>query len=195
MNLDDLAFEIDSIEAAELWQKVLNVTNSGEMPPEKEDQLTDEEKTEFLSDLSRELVVARDVLGDSGGVITMRRLNRREYENTIEALLGVKVDASDLPDDANPGGFDTTGSALFFSSDQFEQYIKIARRALDEAMIFGDKPKSKTFRVEPEDSIGKFIRKQAGKLKSDWDRAQAWRNSGGKPPHRIRIYRCRPGRL
>lgn len=182
VNLEDLAFDIESIESAELWQKILNVTNSGEMPPKDKDQLTDAEKTTFLSDLSRELVIARDILSDSGGVITMRRLNRREYENTIESLLGVKVNASDLPDDANPGGFDTTGSALFFSSDQFEQYIKIARRALDEAMIFGEQPKVKKLRIQPETSINKFIQKQANGLKVKYDRAQQWRNSKGKPP-------------
>ncbi|MGY8719525.1 MAG: DUF1587 domain-containing protein, partial [Verrucomicrobiia bacterium] len=123
MNLEDISFTMDTIAAAESWQKVLNAVNSGEMPPKDEDQLSVAEKTDFLGDLSRQLVIARDALSDSGGVITMRRLNRREYENTIESLLGVKIDASDLPDDANPGGFDTNGSALFFSSDQFEQYL------------------------------------------------------------------------
>lgn len=151
VNLEDLSFAMDTIEAAELWQKVLNVTNAGEMPPEDEKQLTAAEKTEFLADLSKQLVVARDALSDSGGVITMRRLNRREYENTIESLLGVKIDAVDLPDDANSGGFDTNGSALFFSSDQFEQYLAIAERALDLAMVSGDKPKAKKVRIEAED--------------------------------------------
>ncbi|MDF1811018.1 MAG: DUF1587 domain-containing protein [Verrucomicrobiales bacterium] len=150
VNLEDLSFNMDSLEAAEMWQKVLNVTNSGEMPPEDKTQLTAEEKTDFLSDLSNQLVIARDALSDSGGVITMRRLNRREYENTIESLLGVKINAEDLPDDANSGGFDTSGSALFFSSDQFEQYIKIAKLALDKAIVSEEKPKNRKVRTEVE---------------------------------------------
>ncbi len=150
VNLEDLSFKMDTLEAAELWQKVLNVVNAGEMPPEDEPQLEGEDKTEFLADLSNQLVIARDALSDSGGVITMRRLNRREYENTIESLLGVQVDASDLPDDANPGGFDTNGSALYFSSDQFEQYLKIADRALDLALATKRKPETKKERIEAE---------------------------------------------
>jgi len=182
VNLEDLTFKMDNIETAEVWQKVLNAVNSGEMPPEDADPLGAEDKTEFLSDLSQQLVVARNALSDSGGVITMRRLNRREYENTIESLLGVKIDARDLPDDANSGGFDTTGSALFFSSDQFEQYLKIAKRGLDLAVVYGDKPKVKKVRTEIETQFSTRIQRQAAKLKNDWDRAEAWKNSGGKPP-------------
>ena len=37
------------------------------------------------------MVLARRKLSDSGGQITMRRLNRREYHNTIESLTGVSL--------------------------------------------------------------------------------------------------------
>ena len=47
-----------------------------------------EEKADFLDDLSNTLVTARKIC-DSGGKITMRRLNRREYVNTMQDLLGV----------------------------------------------------------------------------------------------------------
>ena len=123
VNLDELSFKLDTHEAAETWQKVLNVINSGEMPPEDKKQPEAEEKTEFLDDLSHQVVAARKILSDSGGIITMRRLNRREYENTIEDLLGIAIDAEGLPSDITPGTFDTVGSGLFFSSDQFEQYF------------------------------------------------------------------------
>ena len=164
MNLEDISFTMDSIAAAESWQKVLNAVNSGEMPPKDEDQLSVVEKTEFLGDLSRQLVIARDALSDSGGVITMRRLNRREYENTIESLLGVKIDASDLPDDANPGGFDTNGSALFFSSDQFEQYLTLGRRALDLAMSTGKPRPIKKTRFEAEEIVPRELHRFTARL-------------------------------
>ena len=35
------------------------------------------------------MVLARRKLSDSGGKITMRKLNRREYHNTIECLLAL----------------------------------------------------------------------------------------------------------
>ena len=88
IDLERLSFNLGSIESAEMWQKVLNTLNSGEMPPEKKEQPVPAEKETFLADLSQQLVIARKLLADTGGEITMRRLNRREYENTIEALLG-----------------------------------------------------------------------------------------------------------
>lgn len=182
IDLEDLTFNIDTVQTAETWQKVLNAMNSGDMPPKKKKQLTFEEKSTFLADLSHQLVVARDILSDTGGVITMRRLNRREYENTVEDLLGVRIDAKALPDDANSGGFDTTGSALFFSSDQFEQYLALAHDALDAAFIFGKQPKAETLKRESEPSLNKFYTKQASKLKEDYDKAQAWRAAKGKQP-------------
>ncbi len=151
VNLEDLPFTMDSVESAERWQKVLNSLNSGEMPPDDKKQLTDEEKTEFLADLSNQLVVARDALADSGGVITMRRLNRREYENTIEDLLGVRIHVGDLPDETGSGSFDTDGSSLFFSSDQLETYLRLAEHALDFAMEGGKKPNVAKKRVQTED--------------------------------------------
>lgn len=120
IDLENLDFEISkNIKTAETWQKVLNALNSGEMPPKKKDQLTNEEKTALLGDLSVQMVLARKILSDSGGEIALRRLNRREYANTIEALLGVQPDTSLLPDDeATTAGFDTAGASLFFSRDQ-----------------------------------------------------------------------------
>ena len=132
VRLDDIAFTVDTVEKADLWQKVLNSINSGEMPPEDEKQPDPTAKTDFLDDLSRMLVTARAVLSDSGGKITMRRLNRREYKNTIRDLLGVDLRVNELPADGGAGTFDTVGSSLFMSSDQFEQYLALGRQALDE---------------------------------------------------------------
>ena len=132
VRLDDIAFSVDTVEKADLWQKVLNSINSGEMPPEDEKQPDPAAKTDFLDALSGTLVTARDQLADSGGEIAMRRLNRREYKNTIRDLLGVAVPAGELPSDGGAGTFDTVGSSLFMSSDQFEQYLALGRQALDE---------------------------------------------------------------
>ena len=184
VNLEELAFELNTIESAEMWQKVLNSMNSGEMPPKDEPQVSDEEKTQFLEDLSEQMVAAREILSDSGGVITMRRLNRREYENTVYDLLGVRVDAGELPDDANSGGFDTAGGALFFSSDQFEQYLALAHEALDETFVFGKQaPKPIKEKRESETFVNQRFKKISTKLKTDFDRGQAWRaTEGSKTP-------------
>jgi len=69
VNLEDLPFEIETIEHAERWQHVLASLNAGEMPPEKKKQPTSDEKASFLADLSNTMVAARKVLSDSGGKI------------------------------------------------------------------------------------------------------------------------------
>jgi hypothetical protein len=155
--LDDIPFSITDIPAAERWQKVLGVLNAGEMPPKKETQPQADEKAALLEDLSKTMVGARKMLSDIVGATTMRRLNRRDYVNTIQSLLGVRVSVEGLPADTNPGGFDTSGGALFFSSDQFEQYLKVARRALDQVIVIGEKPEMKIVRIEAEDEANTRI--------------------------------------
>jgi hypothetical protein len=139
LRLDDISFSIETVEAADRWQKILNELNSGEMPPdEAKEQPERGRKTEFLDQLSRTLVTARKVIGDQGGRITMRRLNRREYRNTIRDLLGVEIEARELPADGGTGTFDTVGSSLFMSGDQIEQYLALGRRALDDYFARAD---------------------------------------------------------
>ena len=97
VNLEDMSFEITTLQEARQWQKILNVLNAGEMPPEDEPQLGKAEKADFLDELANTLVLARKALSDTGGEITMRRLNRREYHNTVLSLTGSKVDINALP--------------------------------------------------------------------------------------------------
>ena len=162
VNLEDLSFHIQTIENAEKWQKVLAVLNSGEMPPENKDQPEGEEKADFLDDLANTMVTARKALADSGGKITMRRLNKRDYQNSIESLLGVRLGEELLPDDGSSGDFDTVGASLFLSSDKFEEYLKLGRHAIDE---FYERRAARTakpfvYRVEPEETLNVALRKR-----------------------------------
>jgi hypothetical protein len=154
LRVDELSFEITSIETAETWQKVLNAMNSGEMLPEDEKQPPNAAKTDFLDDLSNAMVAARRSLNDQHGVITMRRLNRREYKNTLRELLGVEINVSELPSDTGTGGFDTLGQNLFMSANQFEQYQSLGRAALDEAFAWqAAAGEERSLRYEAEDSL------------------------------------------
>lgn len=152
--LDDLAFSITDNRSAERWQKVLNAVNSGEMPPEDEKQLPSKAKADFLDDLAKTVVVARRNLSDSRGVITMRRLNQREYGNTLEALFGMRIPVNELPADTSATNFDTAGSSLFLSGDQVEQYLDVGRAAVAEVFQRHDQ-EAAVFkkRFEGEDSI------------------------------------------
>ena len=177
INLEALPFKVNTLEQAELWQKVLNTMNSGEMPPENKRQPKNEEKADFLDDLAQTMVLARKKLSDSGGKITMRRLNRREYHNTIESLTGVNLNVSSLPSDGGTGTFDTVGASQFISSDQFEQYLKLGRIAIDEVFERRKLPSSKTFtfRVEPEKTINPKNEKFIKQVEERQERFKRWK--------------------
>lgn len=180
VNLEDLSFKIfEDIQTAETWQHVLNSINSGEMPPEKKEQMTTEEKTEFLKDLSEQMVVARSILSDTGGVIAMRRLNRREYANTLEDLLGVRPDISLLPDDQANAEFDTLGASLFFSSDQLEQYLATARKTLELALLAKPPKESQIVRIEPEEIYLPLYAELAKERLVEAQDYYSWRAAGG----------------
>jgi hypothetical protein len=133
MRLDNMPLALDSIEAAERWQRVLNELNAGTMPPSDAPQLVADEKITLLDELSTSLAAARRLLADAGPRVPLRRLNRREYRNTILSLLGVEVDVRPLPSDDVADGFDTAGGALFMSSEQVLLYQQLGREAIDAA--------------------------------------------------------------
>lgn len=132
--VDDLPMVIDDSSEAEKWQKILNVLNSGEMPPAEAEQIDDEEKADLVDNLAQAMVDVRNRMADRHGKITMSRLNRRDFGNTLEALLGVEIDVSELPSDHGLGNFDTNGANLFISPNQLESYLGLGKAALDESI-------------------------------------------------------------
>ena len=55
VDLEALSFNTQHSQTADLWQKVLNVLNSGEMLPDDEPQIPNAGKTSLLDDLSNKL--------------------------------------------------------------------------------------------------------------------------------------------
>lgn len=154
VRLDDVSFTLDTLERADLWQKVLNQINAREMPPEDAKQPDEKAKADFLDALSHTLVAARKAIGDQGRVGVLRRLNRREYIHTMRELFGIETDAEGLPDDKGTGAFDTMGSGLFMSSNQLERYLAVARNvassAIAEMRLVKNPPERKAVRTEAE---------------------------------------------
>ena len=72
-----------------------------------------------------------------GGAVALRRLNRREYHNTVRDLLGVDFNVSELfPNDGTGGaGFDTNGETLFIPPLLMERYMEAAQQILDRAIV------------------------------------------------------------
>jgi mono/diheme cytochrome c family protein len=175
--IDTLPAAIDSADTADRWRKVLNVLNSGEMPPKDAEQLAPAAKADLLEDLSQAIVVAGKALADTGGRTTMRRLNRREYANTLRELLGVQPRPDGLPADGGSGTFDTAGEKLFISADQIEQYHEIATSAIQESWRrYGMVHPSRTHRMEAETSTPGVRSRLATRL-DDRRRFVLWKNA------------------
>jgi mono/diheme cytochrome c family protein len=174
VRLDNLPLSIADIQTAERWQKVLNVLNAGEMPPEAEPQPDTAAKTDFLDALSNVMVVARQSLADAGGRGVIRRLNRREYSNTLRELLGVEINVAELPADTSNGAFDTVGANLFMSESQVEQYLALGRTALDEAFEWqAAMGLEQKIRVEAEEASSLVRKKYEDELDA-LERARNW---------------------
>lgn len=110
VRFDQVSWKISGNDEAQRWQDVLDVLNSGDMPPEDAKQPKDDELARTLDVLTGALLQARRRLTDLGGEIKMRRLNRREYSATIRNLFGFDVALEEIPEDGEIASFDTVGA-------------------------------------------------------------------------------------
>src|SRR5262245_10012849 len=70
------------------------------------------------------------------GRVTIRRLNRAEYNNTIRDLVGIDFHpADDFPADDSGYGFDNIGDVLSLSPVLLEKYLAAAQRILSKAIV------------------------------------------------------------
>ena len=113
------------------------------MPPKKESSTSKEELAKVVGDLTESLQSAQAMLKDSGGQIALRRMNRREYQSTIKELLGIRILAERLPDDAS-GRFDTIGQNQSLSSMDLKNYFEQGQQVVRTAMHWALKPRAKT---------------------------------------------------
>lgn len=87
------------------------------------------------------------------GRVTMHRLNRLEYNNTVRDLLGTTLTpASDFPTDDSGYGFDNISDVLSISPLQLELYERAAETLAKEAMQVPSE--SQTQYVEAEELMG-----------------------------------------
>jgi hypothetical protein len=118
----------------DLWLHVLKNLRAGLMPPQKHDQPTAAEKL-VIEQWIKHSVFKVDPENPDPGRVTLRRLNRVEYHNTIQDLLGVDFDtASDFPPDDTGGGFDDIGDVLTISPMLLEKYVVAANQIIAEAV-------------------------------------------------------------
>lgn len=151
LRFDQLDFLISDNGEALHYQDVLDVLNTGEMPPEDETQPSKKELESVIGELTEALFKARKRLASSGGKVEMRRLNRREYAATIDHLFGFVPAASKIPPDGDVENFDTVGSRQVFTTEHLDQYYELGREILEVGFKWaGKKEPVKTDRQDPE---------------------------------------------
>ncbi len=141
LRLDAMSPEFANTRVAEQWQEVLHRLEQGEMPPEESAQPNADQLQTMTQWLREELTSAATAKRQSGR-IALRRLNRREYGNTMRDLLRVDLDYTrDLPPDpVSKDGFRNDGSVLSMSTFQMECYVQAARMGLGKAIVTGEAP-------------------------------------------------------
>jgi hypothetical protein len=128
----------------EVWKRIRDHIKHRLMPPLDEDQPTAAEREKLLEWIDA-AVFPVDPKNPDPGRVTLRRLNRIEYQNTLRDLLGVEVNVMDLiPPDDSGYGFDNIGDVLTLSPAHLERYLEAARVALDRTVVPGDMPRPET---------------------------------------------------
>jgi len=110
----------------DLWLAVLKNVRAGIMPPEKKDRPTADE-LRVLENWIKGDVFQIDPENPDPGRVTLRRLNREEYRNTVRDLMGFDYKVQDeLPPDDTGYGFDNIGDVLTTSPMLLEKYMQAA---------------------------------------------------------------------
>src|SRR5262245_4834422 len=134
LNLEELRDEREALERPEIWEKVVQRLRAGEMPPEGNPKPAAPERERALSWAE---VAAAPVDCDKErdpGRVTIRRLNKAEYRNTIRDLVGIDFKpAEDFPADDVGYGFDNIGDLLTLSPLHLEKYLAAAEKIAEVA--------------------------------------------------------------
>jgi hypothetical protein len=162
---DELGSDKALVDNHELWNKVLRNVRAGLMPPAKKPRPDAVERGRLENWVKFE-TFGIDPRNVDPGRVTVRRLNRVEYRNTIHDLLGVDFDAENqFPPDDTGYGFDDIGSVLTLSPMLLEKYLAAATTIVAEA-----KPTiSKVMQEVPQEPAAKraraaeFLAKFAGR--------------------------------
>ncbi len=142
----------DGPQNREQWEKVVEYLRGELMPPEDE--------TRPEADLVKQVVAFIDVHfleidcehASGSGPVTIRRLNRAEYANTIRDLLGIDYQgAADFPSDDVGHGFDNMGDVLSLSPILMERYLAAAEEIAEQVIVADDPRRSRAVRFEAED--------------------------------------------
>ncbi len=134
---------IDSNTLAD-YQDIVDLLNLSEMPPVEAKQPTDAERKQVIVSLTDKITAYHQRKQGSPSQTVLRRLNAREYRNTLRDLLHLDVrifdPTTDFPKDQTVENLDNVGDVLVTSGYLLEQYLESAEQAIDKALLTREKP-------------------------------------------------------
>jgi cytochrome c553 len=133
VRLPSLAEKVPAQNAGDLWDRVENAFQSGRMPPPGKPRPTTAEG-DTLDAWFNAVAVALPGQDRPSDRVTVRRLNRTEYNNTVRDLIGLDLrPADDFPADDIGDGFDNNAEVLSLPPILLEKYLAAAERVVDTA--------------------------------------------------------------
>lgn len=115
---------------AEAWKKVAEAIEFGDMPPKKAPRPDGAAAERVVGWIGTSLAGIQ-----TERPLALRRMNRVEYEHTVQDLLGIDTPLSDLlPEDGKVAGFDNNAGGLSVSSVLLERYLEASDVAFDGAI-------------------------------------------------------------
>ena len=139
--LDEFQTEKDVHHGYKIWEQIRKLVAAGEMPPEGRKNRPDGKERDLLAGWARHSLdnFYRTAPPDPGRV-TVRRLNRNEYNNVVRDLLFVDFQpANDFPADDTGYGFDNIGDVLSTSPLLMEKYLDAAETIASAAVMIPKK--------------------------------------------------------
>ena len=134
VTFDQFASEQAMLDNHDLWLKALRNLRAEIMPPPKKPQPTAEQRQK-LDRWIKTAVFKSDPTNPDPGRVTVRRLNRAEYRNTIRDLLGIDFDTEkEFPPDDTGHGFDNLADVLTISPMLLEKYLAAAAEIVGRAV-------------------------------------------------------------
>ncbi len=131
---DKLTTDDQILNNPELWFKVIKYTRSGIMPAEGNPRLSPKDQA-TLDNWIKFAAFGVDPQNFDPGHVTVHRLNRVEYRNTIHDLLGVDFNTDvEFPSDDIGYGFDNIADVLNVSPLLMEKYLAAAQTVVDQAV-------------------------------------------------------------
>jgi hypothetical protein len=187
IRLDTLSTDfLNDRRAAEIWHDASDQIKLGEMPPEDGKPLSSTERQLITEWIDSSLKNALQKMKGEQIEAVIRRLNRTEYQYTMEDLLGLKMDYIKglARDPLSSDGFLNNGKALGMSSLQIEHYLKTARKAFGLILNDEEQPESKAYEVKwnKGNIRGPSSKAYVGKSDQRLGRVNYWHGNFQQPP-------------